>query len=452
MRLPKFLRKKNHIAVIGLYQSGKTVFITSIINHMKNHRPSDLKLGDGNVKITFDEELSPYKGMERFPYEEYRADNNGKWPRKTKTLSQYRCGFFVRNWKLTKGELGLVDIPGERLADLPMAKFSFSQWSDWLLEKAFRDKHYRSYAKEYLELIEKDDLVIDEILFAYRKLLASLYKSFRPIITPSTFLIQQDGGSNGAKIYRDNIEGCFSGLTNDEQFAPLPEKIRKKNKNITSQFSARYKKYRSRIVKPLHKNLSHCNKLAVLIDVTTILATNTGMFNGNRALLEKLFSSLSPGKGLVTTILGGMKDKLSLGRLKSKGITKVAIVITKADKVHDSQIDKLTFLGKDIAQDIVDKYEQSTQLTCKYFPVAAVKSTTSQSDGSLLGTRVDTHQYGEYKSSDIPKEWPEKWDEKSYNFPDVEPEFPENISKAPNHLGMHHLMNFFLDLNTRKNS
>jgi len=215
MKPPKFLRKKNHIAVIGLYRSGKTAFITSIINHMKNHSPSDLKLGNGDVQIRFDEEISPYKGMERFPYEEFRADNNGKWPLKTKTTSQYRCGFFVSNWKYSKGELGLVDIPGERLADLPMAKYSYSQWSDWLLEKAFRDQHYRSHAKEYLELIDKDDLLIDDILLAYRKLLAALYKSYRPIITPSTFLLQYDGLFNGKKIFRNDIEGCYSGITND---------------------------------------------------------------------------------------------------------------------------------------------------------------------------------------------------------------------------------------------
>ena len=233
----------------------------------------------------------------------------------------------------------------------------------------------------------------------------------------------------------------------NEQFVPLPAKARLKNKSIASQFSTRYKKYRSRIVKPLEKNLTHCNKLAVLIDVTTILAANTGMFNGNRSLLEQLFSSLSPGKGLMATMLDGMKDKLSLGHLKSNGISKVAMVITKSDKVHDSQLDKLLNLGKDIAEDFVERCEQNTQLTYDFFPVAAVKSTRSQSDGSLIGTLLNTPEHVQYSSSEIPSKWPSKWEKGDYVFPDVAPEFPENTSKPPNHLGMHHLMNFLLDIN-----
>ncbi|MBM3336485.1 MAG: YcjX family protein, partial [Betaproteobacteria bacterium] len=409
MRPPKLFRSKHYVAVVGLYRSGKTVFITSFINHVLHHRPADLKLGNGGVQLTFDEELRPVNGFIRFPYEKYRCENNGRWPLKTNLLYQYRCSFFRSDWTWTKGQLALIDIPGERLADIPMSKLSFAQWSDWLLERVFQDQHYRNLSQIFLSAINRDGVGESEITLAYRRLLAELYKSYRPVITPSTFLLNDEGEFSGAALIRGDISGSFVGLNEDEQFAPLPANVRQKDMALTNGFASRYEKYRRKLAVPLTRTISRCNELAILIDPTTLLAANTGMYNGNRALLDQLFQILSPGKGIFGVGMDLLRKSFG-GHWGQSGISKIAIVATKADKVHDSQRDKLTELVKDMAEGVVNKFKlKSMQLDCKFFGCAAVKSTTSVSNGQLRGHLPGEEGFAEYEVSELPSKWPGKW-------------------------------------------
>ena len=72
--LPKIFRSKHKVAVIGIYRSGKTAFITSFINHVMYHDREKLKIGEpkGSVKITYDKELPVENGFTRFPNEKFR--------------------------------------------------------------------------------------------------------------------------------------------------------------------------------------------------------------------------------------------------------------------------------------------------------------------------------------------------------------------------------------------
>lgn len=444
MRPPKIFSSKHNIAVVGLYRSGKTVFITSLINHLMHHRPDELKLGDGSTKITFDEELPPQNGFGRFPYEEFRYENNGRWPSKTKATFQYRCSFFRSDWGWSKGELSLVDIPGERLSDVAIAKLSYDQWSDRLLQKVFQDSHYRDAAQHYQEGASDHAATEASVVASYRELLAVLYRSFRPIISPSTFLLTAEGKFNGTAIMRGDHSSAFCGLSAEEQFAPLPESIRQANPELSKVFASRYADYRKKLAKPLLKSLSRCNEMAILLDVTTLLAANTGMYNGNRALLELLFEILSPGKGLLGMGLDLFRKSLG-GKIGRRGISKIALVATKADKVHDSQRDKLLDLARDMSDGIIERQRQRTNnLDCRYFACAAVKSTFSQSDGHLRGRLIDDDGPVEYSVSGLPSRWPGKWKQGDFVFPDVAPLFPENAALAPDHLGMDHIIDFLL--------
>ncbi|MCR9291871.1 MAG: YcjX family protein [bacterium] len=444
MRPPKLFSSKHDIAVVGLYRSGKTVFITSLINHLMHHRPDELKLGDGSIKITFDEELPPQNGFSRFPYEEFRYENNGNWPKKTKATFQYRCSFFRSDWGWSKGELSLVDIPGERLSDIAIAKLSYGQWSDRLLQKVFQDGHYRDAAQSYQQLASDQSATEQSVVASYRELLAELYRSFRPIISPSTFLLTADGKFNGTSIIKGDHASAYCGLSADSQFAPLPQSIRHSKPELSKLFASRYADYRKNLAGPLVKSLSRCNEMVVLLDVTTLLAANTGMYNGNRALLELLFEILSPGRGLLGIGLDLLRKSLG-GRIGRRGISKIAVVATKADKVHDSQRDKLVDLAKDMSGGIVERQKQRTSnLECRYFACAAVKSTFSQVDGTLRGNLLGDDGPVEYPVSDLPSRWPGKWEQGEFVFPDVAPLFPENAALAPDHLGMDHIIDFLV--------
>lgn len=300
----KLFSSHHNIAVVGLNNSGKTTFVTSFINHILNHDPSKLKLGKGDVRLAFDEDLlPPYTGLERFPYEKFRRVNsNGKIkPEKTTTTHQYRCSFYRSDWKKTKGYLNIIDIPGERIADIPMHRYSYLDWSYWLLEIIFQGPHYFDLTKAYIELFKCDALNEAEIILAYRQLLLDLFKSYRPIITPSTFLLNHQSLNteelyNGQRLFKGDISKSFTGLNEEEQFAPIPVAFQKINPELAKKFAKRYENYKEKIATPITTTIRKCNKLAVLIDVTTILGHDTGVYNGNRALLEQFFKVISPGK------------------------------------------------------------------------------------------------------------------------------------------------------------
>jgi len=452
----KLFSSHHNIAVVGLNNSGKTTFITSFINHILNYDPSKLKLGRGDVHIAFDEELlPPYTGLERFPFEKFRrvGDNGKIKPEKTKTAYQYRCSFYRNDWKKTKGYLNIIDIPGERINDIPMQEFSYPDWSMWLLEIIFQDPHYSDLAKAYIEIFKRDVLNEGEIIFAYRQLLLDLFKSYRPIITPSTFLLNHQSSNreelyHGQRLFKGDISKSFSGLNEEEQFAPIPVDFQKINPELAKKFAKRYEKYKENIAKPIANNLRKCNKLVVLVDVTSILGHNTGVYNGNRALWNKFFKVISPGKSLIKGIGDGV---LTLGgNLWNSGITKIAIIAPKADLVHHDHRGSLKSLIKEMMESIVSKYVYKAQwLKHEYFACAAVKSTKSIPNGLMeLKNKIQGIQEISgntfVETSTLPTKWPEKWVSGDFKFPPFELSFPENVATPPDHLGMDGVLDFLL--------
>lgn len=444
----KLFSSHHNIAVVGLYNSGKTTFITSFINHIRHHDPSKLPLGNGDVHIAFDDELPPYNGLEQFPFLKFRRVNsNGKIkPEKTKTTLQYRCSFYRSDWKRTKGYLNIIDIPGERIADILMQKFSYLDWSSWLLEIIFQDPHYIDLTKAYIELFKCDALNEGEIILAYRQLLLDLFKSYRPIITPSTFLLNHQSSNgedlnNSQRLFKLDISKSFAGLNQEEQFAPIPIAFQKINPELAKKFAKRYENYKEKIATPITTAIRKCNKLAVLVDVTTILGHDTGVYNGNRALLEQFFKVISPGKSVMKRFGDSI---LTLGgNLWNSGITKIAIIAPKADLVHEDHRGSLKNLVRDMTESIISRYVYKTSgLKIDYFECAAVRSTESYPNGLVEGTFVKG--ITPFKTSIVPDKWPDIWAFGEYRFLNFELRFPERNTSAPDHLGMEVVLDFLL--------
>ena len=68
----RLLKRRMRIGVVGLYQAGKSVFMTSMINHLRQHDPARLPVGDGRVKLDWVADLPPREGIDRFNYERNR--------------------------------------------------------------------------------------------------------------------------------------------------------------------------------------------------------------------------------------------------------------------------------------------------------------------------------------------------------------------------------------------
>lgn len=458
MSWAKLFRRSYRIAVLGGYQSGKTVFTTALLNHIKHHDPTRLKLGktsnQGPPKITFDRDLPPYgkaATVGQFPYAEYRSLASTRWPRKTKATAAYRCRFFRDDWGPTAGELFVVDVPGERYADIPMVNRSFSQWSQWLLGTVFKAKDNAVQTEEYCRLFESDRaLDAETVLAAYKTTLVRLYQTFRPFVTPSTFLLEENGDFHGVGVMRGDINGTLCGLSQDTEFAPLPAGVRTSAPELYARFEKSYGTYRTRLVKPLCSVLKAVNQVVVLVDVTSLLAGNTPMKNGHRLLIEEILEVLSPGYSMLGRAGHNLASYLSGGHLDGSGIDKLAVVATKADKVLKIDLDDRRLLGllKSMLESICDRHQhRASGLKVQYFNVAATKSAhnvkgeASRKRGVLEGDASESV----YETSRLPDRWPASWQPGTFCFPNVEPSFPDDEQQAPDHIEMDRVIEFLLD-------
>lgn len=454
MNFPKFRLCRQRVGVVGLYRSGKTVFLTSLINHLQNHHPHQFRLGRGDVKLTYSGEQKPTR-FPAFPYLEYRNQlvNAKEWPVKTRGVSEYCCRYYRSDWRVSRGEITLVDFPGERLADLMMAKASYDEWSDIIMAIFQNHDEYRSLAESYLNSVEGSCISEAAVVDAYRQLLLKLFLGFRPVVSPSAFLLSPDGRWLG-DVPRDQcMDHCFSGLDASKQFVPLFVDARQRNPELRKIFSKRYEEYRRIISLPLSKWMRSCDALTVLIDVTALLAGGEGMYQGNRELLRNLIEQLSPGKSyfgvsvdVLSTVLSPVHGPLnSFLDLNWHEITRMAFVATKADKVHESDRQRLCDLVKEMTEGLIAAHRvRAVSLDVGYFACAAVKSTRSAPDGKLQAYIGDGDQPSAFMPSGVPEEWPKTWQHGTYHFPNMAPWIPPRRDAAPDHIELNRVADFLM--------
>ena len=105
------------VGVVGLYNAGKTVLLTSLINHLQDHDPDRFPLGEpGHVRPQVRPSLPPDPGWAAFNYAGFRDAlvHDGRWPEKTRDRSQFACQFERSDWTFSDCLLKLYDLPGER--------------------------------------------------------------------------------------------------------------------------------------------------------------------------------------------------------------------------------------------------------------------------------------------------------------------------------------------------
>jgi len=456
MKVPKFRLRRQQVGVIGLYRSGKTVFLTSLINHLQNHNASRFPVGK-QARVWFDGELKAVR-FEPFPYKERRdlLVNTRRWPEKTRGVSEYGCRYYRSDWHLSRGELSLLDFPGERLADLIMVHASYAQWSDFLLTLFHDHAEYRGLADPYLDLLKQDGLEEGRVIDVYRQLMLGLFMAFRPVVSPSAFLLAPDGRWIGdPDIARDRVmDHCFSGLSADAQFAPLSAEARERFPALHKQFAKRYGAYKRQIALPLSGWMRSCDALVVLVDVTALLAGGEGMYQGNRELLRNLIDLLKPGKslfGLSMDLLQNVLypfDNRPLKRVVDLGwqaLSRIAFVATKADKVHESDRDRLRDLVREMTEGLVASHQvKAAALDVGYFACAAVKSTRSTSDGKLQAYLGPDAPLTSFTPARVPETWPMTWKHGEFLFPNVAPWVPSRRDAPPDHIELNRVADFLM--------
>lgn len=377
------------LGVTGLSRSGKTVFITSLVQNLLSGAalPGFAPLAEGRL-VGAQLAEHPDRSMPRFAFEEHLEALSGPdphWPQSTRRISHIRVTlrFETRNW-LTglfghrHLNLDIVDYPGEWLLDLPLLNLSFAQWSEQALERANRDTSVQA-AAPFLKALaavdptapasERDAQKLAHAFTAYlREVREDTHAMSR--LPPGRFLMPGD------------LEGSPA-LT----FAPLPPLAgRLDNKSLHAMLARRYEAYKSVVVRPFFRDhFARLDRQIVLVDALRAI-------NAGPEAVEDLENALSD---VLACFRLGKTNPVS--GLLTRRIDRILFAASKADHVHSTSHDRLEAILSRLVGRAANRARFSGVRTSTV-ALAAVRATREsqiEENGEALNVIVGTPQTNE---------------------------------------------------------
>ena len=453
------MAKHRGIAITGLNKAGKSVFLVSLLQHLKYSSPEKFRLRDKKIKGF---EILPVKDkfFKQFPFEDLRAtltaEKGGVLPPSTRDACKFafrlsteqnrpggegRWAKISKFWDEVEYVFEFIDFPGERLADIEIyANESFAGWSD-AIESSFQaHAHIYENLKDYRAIIEDmSDLSAvgakegaNRLAAGYKKALTAMMKNKVQLITPSSFRKEFESGREFTRDDFDNHgENRPCGIPGYD-FVPVPERFRERCPNVTKVFADNFERYRKEAITPLFDAFKKCDSLLYLVDIPDILSNSSEKYDEIARLLEKLGESLNRSgrlKGLREALSGGLKEALSGGLREALfgGLSKVLFVATKSDMVSDADQENLRLLTESLMNPLGRSMPKAS---CEVHVISAWVSTSYyQEDPYLLNSMVLAQPLKsgnpgdledmQYRVSKIPDAWPDKgWREGEYQFPE----------------------------------
>ena len=454
---PRFRR----IGITGSSLTGKTVFLLSLINHLES---GDLDVSTnrnkpGSIPYFKKLDLSRDKKKIEFPYDEFRKHlAAGHWPRRTTDQWFYRCRFRRPNHGIIEwDEVEFFDFPGERLADVLMFDADYATWSDRLWSLLKSDPKKADRAAEFLRLAESSEPKLEELTVAYKGALAALILDCQPLVSPSTFLLDEHGVRARGETIDKILAGRVAGLEKAE-FAPLPAAARASFSALESEFAKRYCGYKKAVVEPFQRHLLECHQLVYLIDVADILASGPMKLNDTKQMIGELFRCLEPSRNIMRRFGRGVFNFVASAVGKHWScIERIAFVASQVDRVHRDDREKLSGLVKQL----VGNHRKNNG-----FDAAAVGfsyCSAARSTQSVVGRRFlkgrPTHEFRngkpqslplvgdplELEVPELPERWPTQWSAEAYSgFTHFHPEVPAVHDQPPDQIGLDEIMRFLL--------
>lgn len=441
------------IALAGSRYSGKSVFLTSLASQLLNHDEKNCPLNGWKV---CDDCIRDGRGamvdgaFPDFKYEEARQmfAENGEWPSKTVDCSVWR-----RKLKLSKEEKGkrqikkvyieVMDLPGERVADLSMTGSSYREWCKWV-ENSFGgvDGYTKNFGK-YFEAIKLCE-DYNEIVAAYKRFIADELAMFALSITPSIVKLDRTGRSmprcRTADEYLEAMKDRPLGVSLDFQFAPVPQSWfeDRGRRGITAKFKKGYDKYKDEVVNPIAGWLKSVNQVYYFVDILGLLSRGPDVYNGELSFATAVLNQFGrddSGNRLVRSISN------VFSRFVKTTADGVYVVAPKIDRVLPGK-DRSNV--ENLAKRMLSKVLDSLNVKSGVYTCAAVDTTYPTDDGVLQGrVRNKEGQIVEckYRVAHIPDDWPESGDWKICNrWPETFPLFSKIRNRAPRQNGLNVLI------------
>lgn len=465
IQLDKFKQKANDIlnrsidqhvtlAVTGLSRSGKTAFITSMVNQLLNEG-NNSQLSFFNVVhqgryIAAKRVPQKHLHISRFEYDgamDALCQSPAKWPEPTSGISELRLAIrYQPKESLLKYAtqaatlyLDITDYPGEWLLDLPMLSQTFEEWSQQmagLLKQSPRVEH----AKEFLEKVQSLDpfAAVDENVLAdlsqdYTKLLLHFrHQLGLSVIQPGRFILP--GELEDAPILQffpfldfDNIDG------NDYQNA--------KDNCYLGMLRARYIEYKERVIRRFYKeHFINFDRQIVLADCLTPLNNGPESFADLQNAIAMIMKSFHYGQSSL------------LSRLFSPKIDRLLFAATKADHVTPEQHNNLvSLLNKQVYQ--TKQTLNFDSIKMKTLALASVKATKvgkSQYQGKnipvIQGRQLATDKIITLFPGTVPAAIPnsEYWQQQAFNYITFAPAQSAAHDECLSHLRMDQVLQFLL--------
>lgn len=440
-----FFPTSKKVAVTGLSQSGKTVFLLSLIQHLANFRSEDFPLrykGRAASVIRF-KEIPPAADFERLPVDLYRSkfiaqNERLNWPVKTKDIYTYRISFeYVRfnsptsNRRTVKGfELEFLDFPGERLADAEIFRHEdYERWSEKILETMSVHPQLAKYHNAYIESLESLSQP-REILNSYKTLLTAFIVEQSQLLSPSTFALGLGGDVFSEMDKNNQGRSRLCGLLGQE-FAPIPAKIQSRLRETGNLFRSHYRTYRAEIVTKLFSHFNGCDQLLILSDIPGILRGGVHRYNGAFQAIGSLARILKPRAWY--NFFGGLR--------------KIAFVSTKLDLIHSEDADNLKELLEELMLPV--KNQLAGRVEFKSFLAAAWQSTEEtgldhELRGILWSADNPDREVRTWTVSKVPPVWPPDWQVGQYKIRAVWPEPIPNLNRSPRQRGLAQIFDFII--------
>jgi uncharacterized protein len=458
---------ERRIGVIGPRWSGKTVFLTSLINHLKFHDPPRFVLGNRKRpgEVTHFRELPENDfsargggGLPWFDYEGYRNQfvQNSRWPATTRDASQYACRFERSDWHFADMQLRLFDLPGERVNDIPMMisarepNLAFAIWSDRTCKRLSKDLTAAEFFRHYFAKLDEAGVTEADLLHTYKVALAKTRLAYRPYVSPSSYLLDRNGNRVKGTDPEVLAKTRYCGLGPDEEFAPLPANFRLQNAETASRFAHRFTRYRDEVVAPVVTQLKSCHGLVVIVDVLAVLGHGTGMYNDYRTLITDLLAALDPKDSALDLVLRNVYQAFLPLSWRRSWISRIAFVAPK--------IDRVPFEDRARVKGLMELMVRHDARNCRgvsieYFAVASVVGAKEMQGGKheMLGSTIydatghplEPGPERKFAVSKVPDTWPEGgWRPGDFVFPDVYPRVSPLSNCPTEQSGLDEVFNF----------
>ena len=444
----------NHVnlAVTGLSGSGKTAFITSLVNQLieaneVSQLPFFSVVREARL-IGVKRDVQPNLSFSRFAYEDAMVkltQTSPEWPSSTKGISQVRLKI---KYKKSRGfskyltedatlTLDITDYPGEWLLDLPLLSMDYAQWSKHC-QGELNDPIRHDLAAPFFAALasldfkaEGDELALQKIAELYSQYLIDCQTRGYQLLQPGRFILP--GELSGAPALH------FFPITDvqlEKQGIDLDTIIKDSNLDLLVK---RFKYYKTQVVQPFYKDhFKGFDRQVVLVDCLSALNRGYHSYQDLQKALDWLMGSFQYGPSNM------------LNRLFQPKIDKLVFAASKADHITPEQQTNLVKLLESMLHS-ARKQIQFDGVSTESTAVSAIRASKS-GIGQLNGESIPVLQGRNAQGSaitlfpgEVPQNCPgpEFWKQQQFEFPQLCPPLMNNKHALP-HIRMDQVLNFLL--------